>query len=230
MSSRANRPPQGPRHDAERKVNAPDRDISVLHLPGRKGRLVEVPLISPPHTPTLRSPDLTESTLEPIVPDYTSTFGVIPEETAAPSFGNANFKVGESTTDRIGRIRSISRAIGDTIARARNRNAPPTIEIEPNNLSWEEIRARNREGYHDDLDEIPQRVRDRYRRSWGNEAVARSRGYPVTTLFSDFSEWATGPENGVFEPKKPWPTTDEISTTYILPDPPTHPRHQPHQS
>lgn len=235
MSSRAYRPNSGPRHAAERKVSNPvPRDIVALHLPGRKGGLVEVPLISPPHTPTLRQPDLTESTLKPAEPNYTSTFGVVPEETAAPSLGDANFKVGESTADRAGRIRSISRAIGVTIARARNRSAQPTIEMERNKPSWEDIRTRNYEGYHDyhDFDEVPKEVRERYRKILGNEAVARANGRPVTTLFADYSEWVTGPEKGVVEPKNPWPTPNEIGTTYLISDPGTISDHQPvhHQS
>lgn len=235
MSSRPQRPNFHPRHDAERKVSAPNPDISVLRLPGRKGGLVEVPLISPPHTPTLRHPELTEplEPVTPVPPNYTSTFGVVPEETAAPNLGNADFNVnGESTKDRIGRLRNLSRAIGTTIARARNRDTQPTIKLERNKPSWEEVRARNYEGHHDyhNFDEVPEEVRERYRKILGNEAVARSQGHPVTTLFADYSEWVTGPEKGVFEPKNPWPTTDEIGTTYILPDPPTRPHHQPHQS
>jgi hypothetical protein len=177
-------------------------------------------------------------------PNPTRTFGGASKEGAASSLGNADFKVGvESTPDQVRRMHRLGGRIGSALSRGRNRTtesryreeqptSPTPAPAPESTVSWQEIRARNYEGYHDytDFNEVPSAVKERYRRILGNEAVARANGRPVTTMFADYSERATGPEKDVIEPKHPWPAQNEIGTTYLFDQIPTvvHPPVDPH--
>ncbi len=218
-------------------------EVEALRLPGRKGGLVEVPLISDPHTPISRRPKLIEeSTTEPVSPpNPTRIFGGVSKEGAASGIGNADFKVGAaSTAEQVHRLHRLGGRIGSALNRARNRDAEPiNREEQPpfphaeSSVSWGDVRRRNYNGYHDytDFEKVPLVIRNHYSRILDHETAARSRGYPITTAFADYTEQATGPEKGVVEPKHPWPAQNEIGTTYLfdqLPTvihPPVDPRH-----